>query len=69
MDASLRLNGLVHDLVPVLAGKDLKDSQEGNGKGVKVGRRCFIFKVEGATKELHAEKGKDENEEKEQKEQ
>ncbi len=69
VDAALRLDRLVHHLVPVLAGENLKDGQQGNGKGVEVGRRRLVLEVEGAAEELHAEQGKDEDEEKEQKEQ
>ena len=47
-----RLTYLVHDLVPVLAGEDLKNCEHGNGEGVEVGGRVAVRETEGASKEL-----------------
>ena len=33
----------------------LKDRQKGFDNCVEVGRRCFILKVEGSSKELHTQ--------------
>lgn len=48
----------------------LKDTDEGLGEVVKVATPYFcVFKVISASKELHAQQGKDDNEKKEQQQQ
>ena len=65
---SLWLNALIHDLVPVLARQYLEYRQQGDGEGVEIGRWRSIGKVKGASEQLHAQEGKDENEQEEQEE-
>lgn len=50
-------------------GTHLKHGQHGDGKRVEVGGWCSIWKVECASKELHSQEGKDQNEKKQKQKQ
>lgn len=66
---ALGLDALVHDLVPVLAGEDLEDGEQRDRECVEVGRWGAFGKVKLAAKQLHAQQGKDQNEQKEKEQQ
>jgi hypothetical protein len=67
--SALRLDAKIHDLVPILAGENLKDGQQCDRECVEVCRWCAIGKVKLSTEQLHAEQCKDENEQEEQEQQ
>ena len=54
-------------LVPIFTRQHLKDSQEGYGKWIEIGRWCSVRKIESPAKQLHSKEGKNEDEQEKEK--
>lgn len=66
---ALRLDAVVHHLVPVLAREYLKHRQQCDRERIEIRRRCAALKVELTAKQLHAQQCKDQNEQEQQEQQ
>lgn len=67
--ATLGLDALVHDLVPIFARQYLKDGQQRNGERVEVGGWRAVGQIELPAKQLHAQQCEYQYEQEEQEQQ
>lgn len=67
--SSLRLDTEVHNFIPILSSQDLKDCQQSYWERVEVRWRRSVWKVELTAEQLHAQQGKDQNEQEEKEQQ
>ena len=60
-------HSILAHLVPIFTRQHLKDSQEGYGKCIEIGRWRSVWKIENSAKQLHTKEGKNEDEQEKKK--
>lgn len=66
---ALRHDSIIHDFVPIFAGQYLKNGQQSDRERIEIRWWRPVREIELATKQLHSQKGKDQNEQEEKEQQ
>lgn len=66
---TLRLDAVVHHLVPILAGEDLEYGEQCDRERIEVRRGRTGIEIKLSAEQLHAQQGKDQDEQEQQEQQ